>query len=150
MKLLVDTNVILDVLLKRHPYGESALRMLALIEKGEISGYLCGTTITTIYYLARKHLGSEPARQCISSLLTIFEIAPVSRPILLNALALDFSDFEDAVLHESAKAISVDGIITRNLADFKNAVLPVFGPDELEAMMLGRSSSSPEISRDTE
>lgn len=148
MKLLVDTNLILDVLLKRHPFGESALRILAFIEKGEISGYLCGTTVTTIYYIACKHLGAETARQCISSLLTIFEIAPVNRSILLNALALDFSDFEDAVLHESAKAISVDGIITRNLPDFKNAVLPVLGPDELEAMMLGRSSSYNDISED--
>jgi predicted nucleic acid-binding protein len=142
VKLLLDTNIILDVLLKRHPYGDSALKILAQVEKGEISGYLCGTTVTTIDYIVRKHLGTDTARQCISSLLTIFDIAPVNRPVLLNALALDFPDFEDAVLHESAKAVCADGIITRNLADFKKSVLPVFGPDELVAMMSGRSLSS--------
>ncbi len=145
MKVLVDTNVILDVLLKRHPFGESALRIFALVETGEIAGYLCGTTVTTIYYIVRKNLGVDVARKCLSSLLKLFEIAPVNRPVLLDALTLDFGDFEDAVLHESARAISADGIITRDIADFKHAVLPVFGPDEIDAMLQGRSASSDEM-----
>ncbi len=145
MKLLIDTNVILDVLLQRHPFGESALRILALVERGEISGYLCGTTVTTLYYIVRKHRGVDTARKCLSSLLTIFEIAPVNRTILQNALFLDFSDFEDAVLHESAKAICVDGIVTRDVTDFRHASLPVFAPDELDAMLDGRSASSNDV-----
>ncbi len=142
MKLLLDTNIVLDVLLKRQPYRDFALKIFTWIEKGEISGYLCGTTVTTIDYIVRKHMGADAAKQCISSLLTIFDIAPVNRSVLLNALALDFPYFEDAVLYESANAVSVDGIVTRNLADFKNSTLPVFGPDELVMMIIGRSLSS--------
>lgn len=139
MKLLLDTNIVLDVLLKRQPYGDFALKIFAWIEKGEISGYLCGTTVTTIDYIVRKHLGADAAKQCISSLLTIFDIAPVNRSVLLTALALDFPDFEDAILHESANAVCVDGIVTRNIADFKKSVLSVFGPDELVMMLLGNN-----------
>jgi predicted nucleic acid-binding protein len=51
MRVLFDTNVILDVLLERRPFSESASKLLSRVEKGEITGLVCATTITTIYYL---------------------------------------------------------------------------------------------------
>ncbi len=145
MKILVDTKVILDVLLKRRTFGETALRIFALVETGEMTGYLCGTTVTTVYYIVCKHLGKENARNCISTLLRIFKIARVDRSVLSNALSLEFRDFEDALLHEAAKAVGAAGIITRDADYFKHAVLPIFDPKEIDAALRGKFQSSGEI-----
>ena len=135
MRLLFDTNVILDVLLKRQPFGEVAVKLMARVESGDVAGYICGTTVTTIYYIVRKHLGVQSANTCISSILTIFDVAQINRPVLLSALNVGFTDYEDAVIHESARAISLDGIVTRNQVDFKKSQLPVYSPDELISIL---------------
>ena len=63
MRILFDTNVVLDVLLDREPFSTEAASLFSKVEIGVLSGYICATTITTIYYLARKAVGSESARR---------------------------------------------------------------------------------------
>ncbi len=130
MKVLFDTNVILDVLLDRDEFSEPAIKLMAKVEEADIDGLICGTTVTTIYYLVAKALGHEAARRHISSLISLFEIAPVNRMVLEDALTDKFNDFEDAVLHEAAIHSGAEYIITRNIADFKNSKIPVFEPTE--------------------
>jgi predicted nucleic acid-binding protein len=130
MKTLFDTNVILDVLLDRTPFSDDASFLLSKVEKSEIMGYICATTVTTIYYLATKALGAKVASCHIRSLLSLFVIAPVNRVVLENALLSKFEDFEDAVLHEAARHAGANYIVTRNLSDFKESKLPVFEPRE--------------------
>ncbi len=124
MNVLFYTNVILDVLLDREPFSTDAATLLAKVERAEIIGVACATTITTIHYLSTKILGPEAAFRHIESLLALFVIAPVNRLVLENAFAAKFSDFEDAVLHEAAVHAGAQHIVTRNLADFKKASLP--------------------------
>ncbi|MBF0289312.1 MAG: PIN domain-containing protein [SAR324 cluster bacterium] len=131
MKILFDTNVVLDVLLDREPFSEIASQLVSLAEDSTIKGVLGATTITTIFYLATKVAGKEKAKEEIKKLLTIFEISPVNRIVLEEATKLDFNDFEDAVLHESAKYSGVHGIVTRNSGDFKKASLSIYSPEEL-------------------
>lgn len=130
MKTLFDTNVILDVLLDREPFSNDASLLLSKVEQSEITGFICATTVTTIHYLITKALGTQAASRHIQSLLSLFVIAPVNRVVLENAVTLKFGDFEDAVLHEAACHAGAKYIVTRNIADFKTARLPVFEPGE--------------------
>jgi len=135
MKVLFDTNIILDVLLDREPFSEDAALLMSKVERSEITGFLGATTITTIHYLASKVLGSELALKHIHSILGLFEIAPINRIVLENALEARFTDFEDAVLYEAACHIGAEYIITRNISDFKKSKLPVFTPGEFMNML---------------
>lgn len=130
MKVLLDTNVILDVLLDREPFSAAASLLLDKAERGEIAGFACATTITTIYYLAAKMLGAKMASSHVQSLLSLLSVAPVNKLVLENAVASKFRDFEDAVLHEAALLAGVQHIVTRNAADFKNSLIPIHEPEE--------------------
>ncbi|MCK5841665.1 MAG: PIN domain-containing protein [Candidatus Sabulitectum sp.] len=136
MKILFDTNIILDVLLERKPFSREASFLLSRVERSEISGYLCATTVTTIHYLISKALGSQAALRHIQSLLALFIIAPVNHQVLEKAAMLNFRDFEDAVLHEAACHAGIESIVTRNTVDFKKSTLPVFAPADLVAALL--------------
>lgn len=130
MKILLDTNVVLDLLLDRKPFSDDAAILFSMVERGLVNGYLCATTITTIFYLMSKVVGWERAKESIRGLLTIFEIAPVNRGVLDAALKGYFEDFEDAVLYEAAQQAGADLIITRNECDFKGSVISVHSPSE--------------------
>ena len=131
MKVLFDTNVVLDLLLDRAPFSEASARVLSRVEAGELVGYLCATTVTTIHYLASKPLGAQRAIAEVRKLLALFEIAPVNRPILENALDSGFSDFEDSVLHAAACLVGAEAIVTRNESDFSRSEIPVYSPEEM-------------------
>ena len=114
MKVLFDTNVILDVLQNRQPHAQAATQLVARIERKEITGYVCATTITTIFYLASKAIGAGTAKEQIKLMLELFEVTQVDKTVLLSAMQAGFSDFEDAVLYKAAQHASVDCIVTRN------------------------------------
>ncbi|NOX87460.1 MAG: PIN domain-containing protein [Calditrichaeota bacterium] len=130
MKVLFDTNVVLDFLLDRQPFADDAASLFARVEYSEMNGYLCATTVTTIHYLLKKALGDREAAKHISSLLSLFEVAPVNRLVLEEALSAGFSDFEDAVIYEAGRHAGAEFIITRNTKDFKKSELPVYDPSE--------------------
>ncbi|MEX0893048.1 MAG: PIN domain-containing protein [Gemmatimonadota bacterium] len=131
MRILFDTNVVLDVLLDRTPHAEFAALLFAEVETRQLVGLLCGTTITTVHYIAQRTLGEAGARTQIERLLGLFEVASVTRPVLEGALSAGIKDFEDAVVHESARLAGSDGIVTRNTIDFKAASLKIYSPGEL-------------------
>ena len=135
MKVLFDTNIILDVLLDRKPFAEHASFLLSKVERSEINGFICATTVTTIHYLLSKHLDREKARISISSIVGLFEVASVNRIVIESALKSKFTDFEDSVLHESARHAGVEYIITRNIKDFKKSKIPVFTPTEFLSIL---------------
>jgi len=131
MKILFDMNIILDVLLLRKPYYTSATFLLSEVEQGNIEGYLCPTTITTIGCLVSKVKGANQAKRLMKNLLNIFNLTELSKSVFETARSHKISDFEDAVLHESARLSNIEGIVTRNVKDFKYASLKVFDPEEL-------------------
>lgn len=135
MKILFDTNVVLDVLLDRAPFAEDAAALFSAVEAGVINGCLCATTLTTIHYLAGKTVGAKQATQAVATLLGLFEVAPVTRAVLDDALEAGYSDFEDAVLYQAARHAGADGIVTRNQADFVKVELPLYNPAELARLV---------------
>ena len=139
MKVMFDTNVVLDVLLDREPHIDVAAKLFALVDNGRLEGSICATTVTTIYYIAAKSFGRRRAHTQVHELLGLFEVAAVDREVLDRALELDFADFEDAVAHEAARTSGMSAIVTRDGGDFVNASLPVFDPHELLAAIAAAS-----------
>lgn len=139
MKILLDTNVVLDLLMDRMPFSDSAVGLFSKVEDGTIIGYLCATTITTVYYLAAKTLGAPRAREEIGKLLNLFEVAPVNRHVLESALVADFNDFEDAVIHEAACHVGAEAIVTRNQKDFKKSRIPVYSSEDMAKIVVSQN-----------
>ncbi len=135
MKLLLDANVILDVLLKRAQHYQASVKLLDACERGLAEGVLCATSVTTLYYLIAKERDRQTARRALENLLKFCQISAVTSATITTALQADWSDFEDAVSHEAASAASCDAIVTRNQKDFKKATLRVFDPEEACAVL---------------
>jgi predicted nucleic acid-binding protein len=135
MNILFDTNVVLDVMLDRQPFSKPASIVFSFAEKGDIQGFLCATTVTTIHYLATKALGKNRALKQIKNLTTLFDIACVNGKVIEESIDSEFSDFEDSVIYHSAVHAGVEAIVTRDSNGFKASKLPVFGPAEILKMI---------------
>jgi len=145
LKILFDTNVVLDVLQQRKPHFIFSAPLMNRVEQGTVTGLLCATTVTTIAYLTEQYLVKEKGRNrtearagttsLLNMLLKIFDIAPVTRAVIDRAANSAFEDFEDGVLHESAVAAGVDGIVTRNQKDYEKSTVAIYSPQELEAVL---------------
>jgi len=136
LRVLVDTNVVLDVLLEREPFVQEAVDVFRLIEKSQIKAFLCATTVTTIDYLLCQSVSVAEARDVLRKLISLFEIATVNRPVIERALVSKITDFEDAVLDEAGQMAGLDCIITRDTKDLAKSILPVFDPAEFLARSL--------------
>ena len=136
MRVIVDTNVILDVLLEREPFVKPAIEVFCLVEESRIDAFICATTVTTIDYLLVKSLQKATARKALRRLISLFEIATVNRPVIERALVSKIKDFEDAVLNEAGQMAGADFVITRNTKDFSESSLKVCDPSEFLALLV--------------
>lgn len=128
MNALIDTNVIVDVLTRRDPFFADSSLVLDHAERGDFVGWVCATTVTTVFYLVRRSLGTDLSIERIKDLTAICRVAPVNQPVIDSALQDRFPDFEDAVLHHSALLAGADCIVTRNAADFRDSSLLIYTP----------------------
>ncbi len=131
MKILLDTNVILDVWLAREPFWRDSARLLAKVERGEVEGILSPTTVTTLHYLGKKQLGEKKARELVKSLVRICAVGLISEQTFNRTIETKITDFEDAVLATLARDEGVDYIATRNCRDFRRSLIPAKEPAEL-------------------
>ena len=132
MRVLIDTNVVLDYLLEREPFLQDAETLFQAIGSEQVVGYVTATTLTDIFYIARRQTQSvERARQVVSLTLAVMEICPVDRAVLEVALTSGLRDFEDTVQVACAIAQSLDAIVTRDTQDFSNATVPVLSASQL-------------------
>ena len=131
MRVLFDTNVVLDVLLARAPHAAPATSLFDYVSRKDLDGLLGATTLTTIFYLAAKASSPTKASRHVHTLLALFDIAPVTRSVLADALLAGFKDYEDAVLHEAARQAGATAIVTRDPSGFGASKLRVYSPSEL-------------------
>ncbi|MEY8313286.1 PIN domain-containing protein [Oscillospiraceae bacterium 42-9] len=132
MKLLIDTNVVLDVLLKRAPFYTAAADVLRLVEQGNIMEYVSASTITDIYYIASRQIKDRAVvKDLLGRLLKVVSIAAVTEQEIKCALDLDWLDFEDSVQYAVSQAGEMDGIVTRNPDDYKYAGVNIWLPEDL-------------------
>ncbi|MBD2448867.1 PIN domain-containing protein [Nostoc sp. FACHB-152] len=127
--ILFDTDVVLDVLLQRQPFFTASALAIDTVAQGKVEGYLAAHTITNLFYILRKHLGSEKSRETLNTLMSKLQVAAVTDAVIREALASSFTDFEDAVTHASARAAGIEAIVTRNIKDFRLATIPVMLPE---------------------
>ena len=134
-RVLVDTNVVLDVLLDRQPHASASAAIWAAIESQVIEGLLSAHAVTTIHYLIRKQLGDSKAKRTMGVMLQVFEVAAIDGPILAEALQLHFADFEDAVTSAAAKAADCDWIVTRDAKGFRGSPVRTLTPEALVPLL---------------
>lgn len=129
MKVLLDTCVIIDFLQKREPFATDARDIMLFAASNLIDGYTTAKAVTDVYYLTHRMTHEDAqARKIISGLLSIIGILDTTRADIQNALCSDVSDFEDAVMIETAKRECADCIVTRNEKDYAKAGIPVYSP----------------------
>jgi len=130
-EIFLDTNIVIDYLINREPFSQSALRLFSLAENRKIQLNISAISYTTIYYVLKKNNSHQEILQNLILLSSLCKILPVNQIILEQAMKSDFSDFEDAVQYYSAlqnKNCSI--IISRNTKDFRSSTIKVMLPDE--------------------
>ena len=132
MRVLVDTNIVLDAVAAREPFRRSAEKIFMLAAKEKIDGYVTANSITDIYYIARTSLSLMEAREMIRHLLRVFVVADIRGEDCEAALDLPMDDFEDALAVVCARNIDADYIVTRDADFLKNGDLfPVITSESL-------------------
>jgi len=131
IKVLIDTNIIIDFFSEREPFYKDAEIVFQEINGKQISGYISASAVTDIFYLLRKAKGNLYAVNCILKLIQIIEILSIDKQIIVDALFLNWVDFEDAVQAQTAIENEIDIIITRNTKDFQETMsVKVLNPIE--------------------
>jgi predicted nucleic acid-binding protein len=131
VKILLDTNVILDYALVRKPFYDLADRIFARIEKKEIIGYVSASTMSDLYYIMRKPRGKEWTLAFLKQLSSICKIATIDSEIIKKALNKNYKDFEDDIQYYTAVKNNIDAIVTRNYEDFPANAIDILTPEQL-------------------
>ena len=131
MRAVIDTCVIVDALQSREPFCKDAQSIFLLCANRQFEGFLTAKAITDIYYLTHRQTHSDKTtREILSKLCTLFSLFDTTALDIRKAISSDISDFEDAVMIETAVRSGVDCIVTRNKKDYSSAPIPVYEPSE--------------------
>ena len=130
MRVLVDTNILLDLVLDRAPFVEEAASIWEACRVERFIGYVSAISPLNVFYVVRRARDGAIARQAVEDTLAVFDICGVDGDALMTALALPLKDFEDAVQLAGALTYQLDAIVTRDPHDFAEASLPVYSPDD--------------------
>ena len=131
MRVLFDTNVILDLFLDRAPFADDAAALWTAVTDGRIDGFVSAITPVNLFYIARRLRDRQSAFDSVKELLAVMSVSPVDHTVLQNALTLSFTDYEDAVQHASATSNGIATIVTRNVKDFSGSTVSIVTPSEL-------------------
>ncbi|MDE6730888.1 MAG: PIN domain-containing protein [Oscillospiraceae bacterium] len=132
MKILIDTNILLDFLTKREPYYTDAEKIMSLCSHHTISGCIAAHSIMNSFYILRTAYTLEQRRQMLLRLCHIVEIIEIDREKIIRSLQnADFTDVEDCLQSECAIRCHADYIVTRNIKDFKKSLIPAILPKDL-------------------
>jgi predicted nucleic acid-binding protein len=121
MKILIDTNIILDVLLNRQPFVNTSVKIFEHAEKGKIEAFITANAVTDIVYLLRKAYSMDEIKKNLLIMFDFIKIMSVTSSEIINALRQGAPDFEDAVAMQCAKQGGLDLIVTRNKKDFEDS-----------------------------
>ena len=124
-RILVDTNIVLDLLAKRNEFIIEAQELFTLSDKNEIKLYISSLTFANTYYILSQKMKLNDARKILRKFKILVEVLPMDDKIIDLSLESDFIDFEDAIQYHTAIENNINIIITRNLKDFKTSRIPV-------------------------
>jgi len=129
-RLLIDTNIILDLLAKRDPFYDFAAEIFSLADTNKIELYTSSISIINTNYILSKILSEKEAREILRKFRILVKVLPCDEKIIDLGLNSSFKDYEDAVQYFTAIENQMDGILTRNVKDFKSSKIPVMTPEE--------------------
>lgn len=130
-RILFDTNVLLDGLLRREPWLEASSRAWDAHTSGLIEGFVAAVSFTDLFYVLSKLSGRDNARKAVRACLATFSVAAVDREVLLLADAQPGEDLEDNVQAACALALGLDASVSRDTSGFSEATVPVLSPVQL-------------------
>ncbi|MEG4586270.1 PIN domain-containing protein [Microcoleus sp. MOSTC5] len=131
MKLLIDTNIIVDVALYREPFFAESDRILTFVEEAQIQGYISASTFSDLYYIIRRDRGRDWTLDFLRQLATFCQVATVDNSVISMALTRNFKDFEDAIQYSTAVINRINAIVTRNPRDFPVTTPRIVTPNQL-------------------
>jgi predicted nucleic acid-binding protein len=138
-RLLLDTNILLDVVLGRKPHAEAGEALWEAIEGHDVEGYLAAHAITTFYYMVRKQRDQVQAKHAVQSLLQVFKVATVDAAVIHEALQMPGSDFEDCVTAAAAHRSGCAFIVTRDPRGFRASPVEAIAPAAAIAILRSRA-----------
>jgi predicted nucleic acid-binding protein len=138
MRVFVDTNVVIDVLVQRQPFYEDSARVWAAAELGACQGHVAAITFDNVFYILRKQIGAPRARELMRATRQVFSVVPVDAKVIDEALGSDISDFEDAIQYVCARRSRARYIVTRDPKHFPRGETKVVSPGEFLAALAGR------------
>ena len=134
MRILIDTNIVLDVLLRRTGFFDASYDVLKLSSLYKAEVYITANAVTDIYYiLHRANKDAGKSKETVIQLLNLVDIADALASDVMAALSSKIMDFEDALVGAIAKRIKADCIVTRNTKDFANSPVPAIDPKDFLA-----------------
>lgn len=129
MVILVDTNIILDVIIRREPFVTESQKVLELCARQELKGYIAFHSVSNIFFILRKKFSNEERRLLLLGILKVLKVAGASHEKVLTALEqTDFEDFEDCLQEKCAEEVGAECIVTRNVEDYSNSLIPAETP----------------------
>lgn len=130
-RILIDINVLLDYLLEREPFFNDAKNIILACSNGNVKGCMAAHSIPNMFFILRKDFNEKERREVLWNLCSIFDVEGIDRAKLLSGLANeDFSDFEDCLQMECAKAYGAKYIITRNITDYSQSEIKAITPQD--------------------
>jgi len=128
--IFLDTDILIDFLSSREPFGKDAIKLMNLVDKNEINAYTSSLSFSNLYYVSRKHASHNLVIEKLTELSEMIGILKVDEDSIRSALNSPFKDFEDAIQYFSTtKYKRIDMIITRNVKDYRYAKLPVMSAE---------------------
>ncbi len=143
LKLLIDTNVVLDVVLARVPWAADAALLLDAIERRRAAGFLASHAVTTVHYIVARARDRRAAATAVSDLLRLLPVVPLETADYHHALVLGLSDYEDAVQAAASLKIGADYLVTRNDKDYRGAPVTPRSPAEVLTLLETLPSALP-------
>lgn len=129
-RVLFDSDMLLDIWAQRQPFVIASARALNTVMQNQVQGYVSGHAVTNIFYILRRKVGNEVARELLAKLLQHLQVASVTDEVIRQALNSPIKDFEDAVTSAAALTAGLEIIVTRNTPDFVASSVPAMLPDE--------------------
>ena len=130
MRLLIDTNVILDMIFNRKN-SDLSVEVFKKAEREGCGAYITASTVTDLFYIIHKEThDTKQTYQILDNIFSLVSILPVSSNDIYNAFREKWNDFEDCVQCKVAQSNKIDCIITGNKKDYKQASLPIMTPQE--------------------
>ena len=131
MKVLIDTCIVIDALQNRVPFSENAQKIFLLVAEKQFCGYITAKSLSDIYYITHKATHDDKTtRNILLKLLSLFCIADTTADDCRKAISSPVSDYEDAIMIESALREKMDYIVTRNITDYTRSSVPILDPEK--------------------